>query len=169
MVTKAVLCSVSFMAGMGIYHYLIQHTSWFLPKYALGDDDDSECDEEEDELRYEPHKMILVVRMDLKMGKGKIAAQCSHATLGAYRRSLRRKPSALKAWEMLGQAKVAVKVQTEQELDAIAETASAMGLVNYMVIDAGRTQIEPNSKTVLGIGPAPVQQIDQLTGHLKLL
>jgi len=27
----------------------------------------------------EPLKMVLVVRMDLKMGKGKIAAQCCHA------------------------------------------------------------------------------------------
>ena len=28
-----------------------------------------------------PVKMVLVVRNDLKMGKGKVAAQCSHATL----------------------------------------------------------------------------------------
>ena len=30
------------------------------------------------------------------------------------------------------------------------------GLCSYVVVDAGRTQIAPGSKTVLGIGPAPV-------------
>jgi len=30
------------------------------------------------------HKMILAVRVDLKMGKGKIGAQCGHAAMGAY-------------------------------------------------------------------------------------
>jgi PTH2 family peptidyl-tRNA hydrolase len=29
-------------------------------------------------------KLVMVVREDLKMGKGKIGAQCGHATLGAY-------------------------------------------------------------------------------------
>lgn len=40
-------------------------------------------------------KMVLVVRNDLKMGKGKIAAQCSHATLGLYKKVLYRAPKAL--------------------------------------------------------------------------
>ena len=32
-------------------------------------------------------KMVLVIRSDLKMGKGKIGAQCGHAVLGAYRQA----------------------------------------------------------------------------------
>src|SRR3546814_7365924 len=42
------------------------------------------------------YKMVLCVNMGLKMGKGKIAAQCSHATLGAYKRALRSCPEAVK-------------------------------------------------------------------------
>lgn len=35
--------------------------------------------------------------------------------------------------------------------------------------DAGRTQIAAGSLTVLAIGPAPVKEVDAVTGHLKLL
>ncbi|GLD93574.1 hypothetical protein PINS_up002166 [Pythium insidiosum] len=135
-------------------------------------DDESSSDGEwegKDELSWQPHKMVLCVRTDLKMGKGKIAAQCCHATLGAYKRAVKRTPNAVKAWEMLGQAKVCLKVDSEEEMMSLAEAATACGLINYVVVDAGRTQIAPDSKTVLGIGPAPIDAINEVTGHLKLM
>ncbi|RLN49202.1 hypothetical protein BBJ28_00014778 [Nothophytophthora sp. Chile5] len=122
-----------------------------------------------DEQSWKPHKMVMCVRTDLKMGKGKIAAQCCHATLGAYKRALKRTPDAVRAWEMLGQAKVCLKVDSEEEMLALAEKAAERGLINYVVIDAGRTQIAPDSKTVLSIGPAPLADIDEITRHLKLM
>jgi peptidyl-tRNA hydrolase len=54
------------------------------------------------------------------MGKGKVAAQCSHATLGAYKLAEKHCKSALKVWEWVGTAKIAVKVPTEEEMHAIA-------------------------------------------------
>ena len=54
------------------------------------------------------------------MGKGKIAAQCCHATLGAYKLAEKYCKSALAAWELIGQAKVALKVDTMDELMVIA-------------------------------------------------
>ncbi len=51
--------------------------------------------------RAESFKMILVVRTDLKMGKGKVAAQCSHAAVSAYKQVQRRNPELLKQWEVL--------------------------------------------------------------------
>ncbi|EEY64153.1 peptidyl-tRNA hydrolase, putative [Phytophthora infestans T30-4] len=125
--------------------------------------------EGEDSVSWVPHKMVMCVRTDLKMGKGKVAAQCCHATLGAYKRALKRTPDAVRAWEMLGQAKVCLKVDSEEEMLALAEKAAEHGLVNYVVVDAGRTQIAPESKTVLSIGPAPLKAIDEITGHLKLM
>ncbi len=65
---------------------------------------------------------------------GKIAAQCCHATLGAYKRALKKTPNAVKAWEMLGQAKVCLKVDTEEEMLQLAKLASENGLVNYIVV-----------------------------------
>jgi PTH2 family peptidyl-tRNA hydrolase len=116
-----------------------------------------------------PFKMILVVNMELKMGKGKIAAQCGHATMGAYKISRKYCRSALSGWERYGTAKVVVKAEQEQELYDILQTAKALGVVAYIVEDAGRTQIAAGSRTVLALGPAPAVLIDQLTGHLKLL
>lgn len=65
---------------------------------------------------------------------GKIAAQCCHATLGAYKRAVKRTPNAVKAWEMLGQAKVCVKVDSEEEMLALAKKAADNGLIHYIVV-----------------------------------
>ena len=51
----------------------------------------------------------------------------------------------------------------------LARIAEEEGMFTYLVIDAGRTQIAPGSRTVLAIGPAPKQLVDKITGHLKLL
>ena len=40
---------------------------------------------------------------------------------------------------------------------------------NYLVRDAGHTQVEPGSVTVLGMGPDLNWKLDQITGSLKLL
>lgn len=47
--------------------------------------------------------------------------------------------------------------------------AKQLGLTAEVVADAGRTQIESGSLTVLGIGPAPKNLVDRVTGGLKLL
>ncbi|CAM9529481.1 unnamed protein product [Ectocarpus fasciculatus] len=107
--------------------------------------------------------------MQLKMGKGKVVAQCCHATLGNYRISERHCPSALRGWEQMGQAKICVKCPTETELYDIQAKAQAAGLVNYLVMDAGHTQIAAGSRTVLALGPAPVWAFEGISSHLKLM
>ncbi|XP_028937646.1 peptidyl-tRNA hydrolase 2, mitochondrial [Ornithorhynchus anatinus] len=113
-------------------------------------------------------KMILVVRNDLKMGKGKAAAQCAHAAVSAYKQLQRRNPGLLKEWEYCGQPKVVVKAPDEETLAELLTHAKLLGLTVSLIQDAGRTQIEAGSKTVLGIGPGPADLIDKVTGHLKL-
>ncbi|KAL2765328.1 peptidyl-tRNA hydrolase 2, mitochondrial isoform b precursor [Daubentonia madagascariensis] len=114
------------------------------------------------------YKMILVVRTDLKMGKGKVAAQCSHAAVSAYKQIQRRNPEVLKQWEYCGQPKVVVKAPDEETLVELLTHAKMLGLTVSLIQDAGRTQIAPGSRTVLGIGPGPADLIDKVTGHLKL-
>jgi peptidyl-tRNA hydrolase len=97
-------------------------------------------------------KMVLCVNMKLGMTKGKIAAQCGHATLGAYKIALKDCSTALKYWELIGQAKIAVKVEDDAEMSEVLSKAKAKGLVTYLVQDAGRTQIPAGSRTVLAIG-----------------
>ncbi|CAA0824752.1 Peptidyl-tRNA hydrolase II (PTH2) family protein [Striga hermonthica] len=113
-------------------------------------------------------KMVLVVRNDLKMGKGKIAAQCSHATLGLYKKILNRAPNSLSRWEMCGQVKVVLKIESEDDMLVLQEKAKSLNLPAHITVDAGRTQIAPNSRTVMAIlGPADL--VDDVTGGLKLL
>lgn len=116
-----------------------------------------------------PFKMVLVVNMELKMGKGKIAAQCGHATLGAYKLARKFCKTALYGWERRGVAKICLKAEREIELYEILQQAKSIGLVCFIVEDAGRTQIAAGSRTVLALGPAPVSIIDQITSHLELL
>ena len=113
-------------------------------------------------------KMVLVVRTDLKMGKGKAAAQCSHAAVTAYKKAKVKYPQVLKKWERSGQQKVVLKVNDEDELLTVMAVARSLELVASIIQDAGRTQIEPGSKTVVAVGPGPEHLIDQVTGHLKL-
>lgn len=120
-------------------------------------------------LQGKEFKMVLCVNMELKMEKGKIAAQCGHATLGAYKQSLKRAPAKVDAWETFGQAKIALKCPDEDCMLALQEEAKKQGVVTYLVRDAGRTQIAPGSKTVLAMGPDEKETIDRITGTLKLL
>ena len=102
---------------------------------------------------------------------GKIAAQCSHATLACYKALFRADPThpVLKRWGSLGQAKVALKVENEDDMLMLQAQAVSLGLCAQVIHDAGRTQIASGSATVLGVGPGPKSVVDQVTGHLKLL
>ncbi|XP_048412765.1 peptidyl-tRNA hydrolase 2, mitochondrial isoform X1 [Stegostoma tigrinum] len=114
------------------------------------------------------YKMVLVVRNDLKMGKGKVAAQCSHAAVSAYRQVQKRNPDLLRQWEYCGQPKVVVKAPDEDCIIDLLTHAKELGLTVSLIQDAGRTQIAPGSRTVLGIGPGLGKLVDKVTGHLKL-
>ncbi|KNC81125.1 hypothetical protein, variant [Sphaeroforma arctica JP610] len=113
--------------------------------------------------------MVLVVNMGLKMGKGKVAAQCAHAAVKAYKSTLKKNPALLRAWVDNGQPKICVKADNDDIFFAVAEHAQALGLGSHMIADAGRTQIAAGSCTVVGVGPGPVHLVNKVTGHLKLL
>jgi PTH2 family peptidyl-tRNA hydrolase len=117
---------------------------------------------------YQEHKMVLLIRQDLEMTKGKIAAQCCHAALAAYKYMQKHQPSLLTRWEVSGQPKVTLKVKDEKEMLELITKAQEAGLCAKSIKDAGRTQIAPGSRTVASIGPGPVTLIDYITGHLKL-
>lgn len=117
----------------------------------------------------EPCKLVLIVRTDLGMSPGKIAAQCGHATLACYKALLKKNPKLIQHWERTGQAKIALKAASEDQILELEAIAKSMDLCARSIIDAGRTQIAAGSRTVLGIGPAPVALINEVTGNLRLL
>lgn len=122
-------------------------------------------------LPKEPYKMILVVRTDIIMGRGKTAAQCAHAAVECFNQCQRSKvdKEILIAWLMLGQPKIVVKIPNEEQLKILAKNAKKEGLVTSTIRDAGKTQLDPGTITVLGIGPGPNSLIDKVTSNLKLL
>lgn len=114
-------------------------------------------------------KQVIVVRMDLKMGKGKLAAQVAHASLGAAEAGQRKKSNWYGAWHDQGQETVVVKAAGEADLEELQKRAGALGLPVCLIHDMGLTQVAPGTVTCLGIGPGPAELVDKVTGNLKLL
>lgn len=115
-------------------------------------------------------KQVILIRADLKMRSGKIAAQASHSSVGAALLAFTRFKGLFSEWEATGQKKVVVKVKSEQELLDIYNKTVEMGLPCYLVRDAGLTTFHGQpTLTAAAIGPADEWQIDPLVGHLKLL
>jgi peptidyl-tRNA hydrolase, PTH2 family len=112
-------------------------------------------------------KLTLVVRADLGMGRGKIAAQVAHAAVAA---ALAGQGSAdFAGWLREGQPKVVLTVPGEADLRHVVVAAREAGLPVEVVLDAGRTQVAPGTPTCCAVGPASADRIDAVTGGLPLL
>jgi PTH2 family peptidyl-tRNA hydrolase len=113
-------------------------------------------------------KQVIVVRTDLEMGKGKIAAQVGHACVLGAEHVRKSHPEWFEEW-WYGQEKVVVKVSGIKELQEVKRHAIDLNLPWSEVSDAGHTQLAPGTTTCISIGPAPENLIDKVTGDLKLL
>ena len=110
------------------------------------------------ELEQSPLCMYVLVNDDLKMGKGKIAGQVAHVVGLITEEIIRKSYETVKGvpdcyarymvWKATGHAKVILKASQEQIEQLIGEPES------MYIRDAGRTQIAPNSLTVLGFYPS---------------
>lgn len=114
-------------------------------------------------------KMVIVVRADLKLSKGKAAAQASHAAVNCAFASKKKEPRTFDKWMVNGQRKIVLKVQDEKRLFEIKAMADAAGLINSVIVDAGRTEIAPGTVTCIGIGPSSDSVLDRITGELSML
>ena len=113
-------------------------------------------------------KMVFFVRRDLKMGKGKIGSQCAHASIGLYKKLLRRKNNLLNDWEQSGSKKIVLKVDNESAFGDILVYCEKHNIINHTVVDAGKTQIEANSQTVLCLIEEN-KKLNNLTRKYKLM
>jgi len=112
---------------------------------------------------------VIVVRTDLKMGRGKIAVQAAHASILAAEEARMQKPQWYRAWMESGMSKIAVKISSLDELRRLEEEARENDLPVATVEDRGLTQVPPGTTTCLAIGPAPASKVDSITSKLKLL
>ena len=113
--------------------------------------------------------MVIVTRADLPLSAGKLAAQVSHAAVMCTLLTKKNKPLWFSKWQKEGAKKVVVKVETLYDFYPLKEKAEKLGMSTSLVTDAGHTEIPEGTETVLGIGPAPSNLIDQVTGELALL
>jgi peptidyl-tRNA hydrolase, PTH2 family len=111
-------------------------------------------------------KQVILVRQDLKLPKGKLAAQVAHAAVHAYRKASFIKK---RIWLSLGMKKVVLKVKDLDELRIYIKKAKDKGLKTSLIADAGKTVVEPGTITCLGIGPDEDEKINEITGELKIL
>ncbi|CCU98112.1 unnamed protein product [Malassezia sympodialis ATCC 42132] len=139
--------------ALGFAVGVLAHTWW------VSDDEDVDdlnvMDEDADPATSGECKMILGVRMDLKMDKGKMAAQCGHATLAVYKAAVKQRPDYVLAWQRRGQTKIAIKIPDEARMDQLLADAKKTGIPAEVIQDA--------------YVQAPIAQMDQLTRTFKLL
>ena len=100
------------------------------------------------------------------MSTGKKCVQCSHASLGAYKKS---KKSVIEKWEKEGQKKVVLEVNSRKEILELYKKVKELKIPCFLVKDAGLTELKPGTITALGIGPEKEELIDKVTGSLKTL
>lgn len=111
------------------------------------------------------YKQVIVVNSDIKLSKGKTAAQCAHAAVSALHKA---DSKTTNKWKDDGQKKIVVKASLEQIFSA-QEKCKKLKLPNAIIRDAGRTEVAEGTVTALGIGPESEEKIDKVTGSMKLL
>ena len=114
-------------------------------------------------------KQVIVFRSDLRLSKGKIAAQAGHAAISAAEEARKSHKEWWNGWMKEGQCKIAVKVRSEKELLELEKHAKDLALPCALIVDRGLTEVPPGTVTCLGIGPAPAEKIDKITGMLPLV
>lgn len=135
-------------------------------------------------------KQMIVMRRDLKMRKGKIAAQAGHACVTVVLAALAREQrlgqvqadetgvvltqdgqsaTPLSEWFARGVAKVCVYVDSEEELLEIDRKAQAAGILSALICDSGLTEFHGQpTYTCLAFEPALPEKVDPITGELPL-
>ena len=119
----------------------------------------------------ERRKQVIVLRKDLNMRKGKMVAQGAHASLGAILEDHKLKDDEdTTAWLEGRFVKICVGVNSEEELLAVYNQALELGLNCSLIEDAGFTEFDGvPTNTAVGVGPGLPEEIDKVTGGLKLL
>jgi len=111
-------------------------------------------------------KQAIVIRADLEMSIGKLAAQACHASVAA---ALAAGSDVLNRWLGEGQTKIVLKAPSLDAILELRDRCVSLDLAHELILDAGRTELAQGTVTALGIGPADCKLIDKVTGALSLL
>jgi peptidyl-tRNA hydrolase, PTH2 family len=124
------------------------------------------------------HKQVIVLRKDLNMRKGKMAAQAAHASMAAILNQGNYDESVftlvlderIKPWLSGRFKKIVVSVNSESELEAIYNQAKEAGMVCSLIVDSGLTEFNGvATKTAVAVGPDTEEKVNAICGNLPLL
>ncbi|MFW6226237.1 MAG: aminoacyl-tRNA hydrolase [bacterium] len=132
------------------------------------------------------NKQVIVVRKDLNMRKGKIAAQVAHAAMKVFLDRGRLHPASdphkyavleilditqeMAEWVDGAFTKIVVGVNSEQEIYDLANKAKQENIPYAIIIDNGFTEFSGNKTTTcIAIGPDNSEKINKITGDLELI
>jgi len=111
-------------------------------------------------------KQVIIVRKDLKWGKGKLATHVAHASVEAL---FKVRKDSVEKWRKEGAKKVVLKVRNLEKLKNIEKKLKKNKIPYVLIKDAGLTQLKKGTVTAIGIGPIDEKRIDKITKKLKLL
>jgi PTH2 family peptidyl-tRNA hydrolase len=111
-------------------------------------------------------KQVILINDSLDLPRGKLAAQVAHASVASF---LNSNSSAQKEWLQCGMPKVVLSASSEEDLLRYYQQAIDANLPAQLIEDAGRTVVASGTLTCIGIGPAEISEIDQITSSLKLV
>ncbi len=114
-------------------------------------------------------KQVILVRSDLDMGKGKMAAQVAHASIMSYLEAVNTDKEIVREWLLAGQKKIVLKVPDDKVIEKLYKAFKFKKIPCAIVNDAGLTQLPPGTITTMGVGPWKKSEIDFFTSALKLL
>ena len=113
-------------------------------------------------------KQVIAVRKDLNLTKGKMSVQVAHASVECFRKARDITPHEANHWLLEGAKKIVVYVENKKELMELMQKIPE-SIPSKLIIDAGKTHLEPGTITCFGIGPAYADEIDVITKDLKLV
>lgn len=125
-------------------------------------------------------KQVIVIRKDLKMRKGKMAAQAAHASMKVFLdrmeycdhgdMKINDITSEMEEWINGMFTKIVVGIDSEIAMLDIYVAATMKKIPCALVKDAGLTEFNgEETNTCIALGPAKAEDIDYFTSDLKLL
>ena len=114
-------------------------------------------------------KQVIIVRtdvFDLTKHIGKLAGQVAHASAGLVEKSTKHH---LDQWRKDNHAKIVLQVDNLQQLTDIYQQAIKSGIPAIIITDAAHTVFDQPTVTCVGLGPYPSDQLNIITGKLRLL
>jgi len=114
------------------------------------------------------YKQAVVLRSDLRMSCGKAAVQACHGAVSACEEAKKQRPSWFRSWIEEGQRKIVLSAESEAKLLELEKKAMKLRIPTFLVSDMGLTELPSGTTTALGVGPAPSNLVDKVTGNLPL-